>query len=100
MDPIKLERVGVWSGALRRNPEPAAIADAAAELETLGYSALWFPGGQGGDVMGAAEHLLRSTERVPVATGILNIWMHEPAAVAIEHARLQATFPGRFLLGL
>jgi probable F420-dependent oxidoreductase len=35
-----------------------------------------------------------------VATGILNIWMHEPADVAVDHARLTAAHPDRFLLGL
>jgi probable F420-dependent oxidoreductase len=97
---MKLERVGVWSSELRRHPDPGAIADAAAELEQLGYSALWFPGGQGGPVMEAAEHLLASTRRVPVATGILNIWMHDPQEVAVEHARLVREHDGRFLLGL
>jgi probable F420-dependent oxidoreductase len=97
---MELERVGVWSGELRRHPDPGAIASAAAELEELGYSVLWFPGGRGGDVTGAAEHLLASTRRVPVAPGILNVWMHETQDVAADHARLQATYPGRFLLGL
>jgi probable F420-dependent oxidoreductase len=35
-----------------------------------------------------------------VATGILNIWMHEPQEVAVEHARLEREHGGRFLLGL
>jgi probable F420-dependent oxidoreductase len=97
---MKLERVGIWSSELRRHPDPGAIAEAAAELEELGYSALWFPGGQGGEVMEAAEHLLASTQNVPVATGILNIWMHDPQEVATDHARLVREHDGRFLLGL
>jgi probable F420-dependent oxidoreductase len=97
---MDLGRVGIWSSELRRHPDAAAIADAAAELEELGFSALWFPGGQGGAVMEAADHLLASTRRVPVATGILNIWMHEPQDVAVEHARLVREHDGRFLLGL
>jgi probable F420-dependent oxidoreductase len=97
---VDLGRVGIWSSELRRHADAAAIADAAAELEELGYSALWFPGGQGGPVMEAAEHLLEATRRVPVATGILNIWMHEPQDVAVEHARLEREYDGRFLLGL
>ena len=97
---MKLEREGIWSSELRRHPDAGAIAEAAAELEALGYSALWFPGGQGGEVMEAAEHLLKSTSRVPVAPGILNIWMHDPQEVATEHARLVQEHDGRFLLGL
>jgi probable F420-dependent oxidoreductase len=97
---MKLERTGIWSSELRRHPDPGAIAAAAAELEELGYSALWFPGGQGGPVMEAADHLLAATRSVPVATGILNIWMHDPQEVATEHARLEREHDGRFLLGL
>src|SRR3954465_3584145 len=97
---MDLGEIGIWSGELRRHPDAGAIASAAAELEELGYSALWFPGGQGGPVLEAAEHLLASTRRVPVATGILNVWMHDPQEVASEHARLVREYDGRFLLGL
>jgi probable F420-dependent oxidoreductase len=97
---MDLGSIGIWSSELRRHPDAGEIAEAAAELEELGYSALWFPGGQGGPVMEAADHLLTSTKRVPVATGILNIWMHDPQAVAVDHARLVREHDGRFLLGL
>jgi probable F420-dependent oxidoreductase len=35
-----------------------------------------------------------------IATGILNVWQHEPADVAAGHAALTRDFPGRFLLGI
>ena len=35
-----------------------------------------------------------------IATGILNVWQHEPAAAADGYAELDADFPGRFLLGI
>jgi probable F420-dependent oxidoreductase len=35
-----------------------------------------------------------------VAPGILNIWMHDPQDVAVEHARLVREHDDRFLLGL
>ena len=96
---MDLHGTGVWSGALRYGDRPAVL-DAAAELEGLGYSALWVPGGVGGDVFGDCRALLDATERVTVATGILNLWMHEPAEVATGHAALTAAYPGRFLLGV
>ena len=46
--------------AALRYGDPAAAADAAAELESLGYSALWVPD-VGGDVFGAVENLLGAT---------------------------------------
>jgi probable F420-dependent oxidoreductase len=96
---MDLHGTGVWSGALRYG-DRAAARDAAAELEDLGYTALWVPGGVGGDVFGDCAALLDATERVPVATGILNLWMHEPADVAAGHAALTAAHPDRFLLGI
>src|SRR5712692_5379682 len=90
---------GVWSGALR-NGERAAVLDAAAELEELGYGTIWFPGGEH---EGLAEHLssiLQRTRRVVVATGIVNIWTHPPQEIAAEHHALNQAHPGRFLLAL
>jgi probable F420-dependent oxidoreductase len=97
---VELTGTGIWSSELRRHEDPAAIAAAAAELEQLGYTALWIPGGIGGPVLDAADHLLAATQRVVVATGILNIWMHEPLDVAASRAYLDGQYPGRFLLGL
>jgi probable F420-dependent oxidoreductase len=90
--------LGIWSRELRYC-DPDEIVAAAAELEGLGYTALWVPD-VGGEVFEAVERLLAATSRVTIATGILNVWMHEPAEVAEAHARLDADYPGRFLLGL
>jgi probable F420-dependent oxidoreductase len=90
---------GVWSGALR-NGERGAVLDATAELENLGYGTIWFPGGQHA---GLAEHIssiLQRTQRVVVATGIVNIWTHPAAEVAAEHHAITQAYPGRFLLGV
>jgi probable F420-dependent oxidoreductase len=94
-----LGRVGIWSRELRYNPDRHARAAAAAELEELGYSAIFIPDA-GGDVLGEAEHLLAATRHVAIATGVLNIWMHDPAEVASRHAGIRARFGQRFLLGL
>ena len=96
---IDLGKVGVWSRELRYHADVGARAAAAAELEDLGYGALFIPDA-GGDVLGAARHLLAATRRIAVATGILNIWMHDPADVADGCAGLLARFGPRFLLGL
>jgi probable F420-dependent oxidoreductase len=95
-----LGTVGIWSMGLRHHPDEAEITDAAAELEELGYGAIFIPGRAGGDILGAAEILLAGTQRVIVATGILNIWMHDPAEVAGTVHALQARFDSRLLLGL
>jgi probable F420-dependent oxidoreductase len=96
---VELDGVGVWSGALTFGDKDA-IPDVAAELDALGYSALWLPGGAGGPIFEACRRVLDAAPRAVVATGILNLWMHEPADVARGHHELAAAFPGRFLLGV
>jgi probable F420-dependent oxidoreductase len=97
---VQLSGIGIWSGALMRHEDRGAAADAAAELEELGYTALWIPEGAGGPIFEASRQLLDATSRVPVATGILNVWAHEPAEAAAGHANVTAAYPGRFLLGI
>jgi probable F420-dependent oxidoreductase len=96
---MQLSGVGILSVALRFG-DPGEIHDAAAELEELGYSALWIAGGGGGDVLEAASRLLGATSHVAVGTCVLNIWMHDPDEVAAAHARLTSGGSHRFLLGL
>ncbi len=97
---MDLGTTGVWSGPLRRHPDAGKRAEAAAELEELGYGTLWIPGGRGGAVFDDCAVLLAATSRAVVATGILNIWMHDPAEAAADHHRLNERYGGRFLLGL
>jgi probable F420-dependent oxidoreductase len=97
---MRLDGVGIWSPQLRFHEDDGELREAAAELEQLGYSALWIPGRAGGAVFDAAGVLLRATNEVTVATGILNIWMHDPEEAAAERAQLDDAYEGRFLLGL
>jgi probable F420-dependent oxidoreductase len=95
----RLGRIGIWSLELRFG-DPAEAAEAAAELDELGYGALWIPGGVGGDVQGDVDRLLAATRRTTIATGILNVWKHEPADVANWWKSLSPDRQQRLLLGL
>jgi probable F420-dependent oxidoreductase len=95
-----LSGTGVWSGELRRHADRGEAADAAAELEQLGYSALWFPAGDARGGFDTAGELLRATSSVTVATGILSVWVVDPEVCAAERAQLNDAYDGRFLLGL
>jgi probable F420-dependent oxidoreductase len=97
--PVDLGKAGIWSRELRYHPDRGARAAAAAEVEDLGYTAIFIPD-VGGDVLGEVEYLLTATTRISFATGILNIWMHDPADVASGRADLASRFGPRFLLGL
>ncbi|MEV5751905.1 LLM class F420-dependent oxidoreductase [Actinoallomurus sp. NPDC052308] len=92
-------RVGIWSIGFRNDDPSAAneIRDAAAELEELGYGAIWLGGSPG---VHHAVPLLEATSRIVVATGILNIWEYDAADVADRQKAVSAAYPGRFLLGL
>lgn len=95
---MDLAGVGVWTSQLRYGDQ-AESAEAAAELEELGFEALWIPD-VGGPVLDSVALLLQSTKRVVIATGILNLWMQDPAEVAARHASLTAEHGDRFLLGI
>jgi probable F420-dependent oxidoreductase len=95
---MELTGVGVWSSQLRYG-DTSESADAAAELDELGFSALWIPD-VGGPVFDAVGHLLAATKRTVIATGILNLWMHSAGDVAEAYAELTAVHGDRFLLGI
>jgi len=99
----RLGRVGIWSplwtqAAQSGDPERlAAAADAAAELEDLGYGAIWLGSSP---AVAFAGPVLDATRRLAVATGITSIWQYDAATVAGEWAQLEERHAGRFLLGL
>ncbi|MCV7203443.1 LLM class F420-dependent oxidoreductase [Mycolicibacterium peregrinum] len=87
-----LGRYGVWTfGAVQ--PEQAV------EIEKLGYGALWVGGSPAAD-LSFAEPILERTQTLQLATGIVNIWTADAAAVAESFHRIEAAYPGRFLLGV
>lgn len=93
---VSVRRVGIWHGhPAWRGPE---AAEAIAELDELGYGALWLGGADGiwdqlGDLLGASR-------RITLATGITSVWLEPAADVAAHTAALTAAHPGRFLLGI
>jgi probable F420-dependent oxidoreductase len=93
-----LTGTGIWSSALRHG-DAHETAAAAAELESLGFDALWVPD-VGGDVFGAVANLLAATTSAIIATGILNLWMHTATETAEQHAALAAQHGPRFLCGI
>lgn len=95
---MRLHGTGVWSGHMRYG-DPGLIAESAAELDELGYSAIWIPD-VGGDVLESIEVLLRAAPRIGVATGILNVWMQDPVEVAQRRALWNDAWRRRFVLGL
>ena len=96
----RIGRVGVWTFQFDR----MAVADirrAAARIEGIGAGALWIPeSAVSKEVLTHATLLLEATERIPIATGIANIWARDAVAMQNGARTLADAFPGRFILGL
>lgn len=69
------------------------------DIEALGYGAIW-AGGSPPAELDWVESILEATEKLMVATGIVNIWSATAGPVAESFHRIEATHPGRFLLGI
>jgi len=92
-------RIGVWwSGSWHVTADPTL--DVAAELESLGYGALWASGGFEPGLSPLFGQLLASTTGIAVASGIVSMWTGAPADVGPAVADLESRFPDRFLLGI
>ena len=90
--------IGVWTQSQTWQDAPDA-GEAAAEIEDLGFSALWLGGSPSGDLE-LPEALIRATRRLVVGTSIVNIWKDPAAVVAESYHRIAGASPDRFVLGL
>jgi probable F420-dependent oxidoreductase len=94
--PVMVGRVGIWAGSWLLRGQ--AGAEAAAEVEGLGFGAVWL-GGSSGDLV-VVNELLAATRRLVVATGIVNVWTEPSASTAQAYATTSAAYPERVLLGI
>jgi probable F420-dependent oxidoreductase len=88
----------VWSFELRYF-DPTEVATAAAELESLGYTAAWLPD-VGGDLFTPFGNLLSATSTMTIASGVLNVWHHTPAEVGTWWHGLPEEQRDRVLIGV
>jgi probable F420-dependent oxidoreductase len=94
-----LPPIGIWTGALDSVPMREA-QELAAEIEELGFGALWIPEVAGRDVMFSLGMLLSATEHLIGATGIASIWARDAVTMTGGVKGLTEAFPERVLLGL
>ena len=90
---MDLGRYGVFGHSSILTPERARA------FESLGYGTVWQGGSPPAD-LAHAEAMLDATTTLKVATGIVNVWTADAAAVARSYHRIEAKHPGRFLLGI
>lgn len=77
--------------------DAGAAADAAAELEELGFGAVWI---RGPAFFERAAALLAATRRLVVASSVFSIWGEPPERLARAAAELEQRHPKRVLLGV
>jgi probable F420-dependent oxidoreductase len=77
----------------------AATPEQAQEIERLGYGTIWI-GGSPPAELSFVEPLLEATTTLKVGTSIVNIWTAAAQPVADSFHRINAAYPGRFVLGI
>ena len=93
--------IGLWISSSDLNFVPAPQArEVVAEIEELGYAALWFGEALGREAFTNASMFLSATSRLMVATGIANIFVRDAWATNAAAKTLAGAFPERFVLGL
>ena len=90
---------GIWTFNLDLVPSSQAI-EHVAELEELGFGAVWIPEAVGREPFASAAILLRGGEHIVVATGIAGIYSRDAMTAAAGQKTLAEAYPDRFLLGL
>jgi alkanesulfonate monooxygenase SsuD/methylene tetrahydromethanopterin reductase-like flavin-dependent oxidoreductase (luciferase family) len=98
-DQAVLGEVGLWSSDLNALTAPE-VKVAVAEIEELGYAALWFGEGKGSEASTNASMLLAATSRLVMSTGIPNIFVRVAWATNAAAKTLASAYPDRFVLGL
>ncbi|HLW95189.1 MAG TPA: TIGR03620 family F420-dependent LLM class oxidoreductase [Solirubrobacteraceae bacterium] len=93
---MRLGEIGIWTAYRAIGEENAG--EAARLAEELGFGAFWLGGSPR---LATVRPLLEATNRIAVATGIVNVWGYEPAELAAEYADLVASgYAERLLVGI
>ena len=96
---MDLGRVGLWQYQLDQVPS-ARSQEVAAEIEELGYGAIWIPEMVGRESFVNSTLLLSGTQRIVIATGIASIWARDALNANSALHTITEAFPERFLMGL
>ncbi|MBI3648716.1 MAG: TIGR03620 family F420-dependent LLM class oxidoreductase [Actinobacteria bacterium] len=96
----RLGRIGAWTFAFDALPA-WRVREVAAEIESLGFGALWVPEGSASrEIFAHMSLLLSATERITVGSGIANITLRHPHAMASGARTLADAYGERVVLGI
>lgn len=91
--------IGIWTFAFD-GKKIDEVRTAAREVESLGFTALWFGEYRGREAFTQAALLLEATTTLTVATGIARFSERSAASAEAAGRTLAEAYPGRFTLGL
>ncbi len=96
---MELGRIGLWTAQL--DLQPMAVAQATvAEIESLGFGAIWVPEAVCREPFANVALLLSGGTRIAVGTGIASIHARTAMTMQAGWKTISEAFPGRFVLGL
>jgi probable F420-dependent oxidoreductase len=96
---MHLGSLGLWTFQLDIQPM-ARAQEAIAELEELGYGAVWVPEAVGREPFANSALLLSATQRIVLATGIASLHARTAMTMQAGWKTISEAFPDRFLLGI
>ncbi|MEI7507706.1 MAG: TIGR03620 family F420-dependent LLM class oxidoreductase, partial [Actinomycetes bacterium] len=94
-----LGKLGIWTFQLDMQPMKEA-QKVAAQIEELGFGAVWVPEAVGREPFASCGLLLSATEKLIMATGIASLHARSAMTMAAGQKTLTEAFPDRFLLGI
>ena len=86
--------IGVWTFA-QETVSAEQSGDIAAELESLGYAAMWLPEAWSREAFTNAGLMLAATSSMTIATGIANIYARDAVSANNAAKTLNAAYGGR-----
>jgi probable F420-dependent oxidoreductase len=95
----RLGRLGIWTFSLDMQPM-ATAQQAVAQLDELGFGAVWVPEAVGREPFANAALLLSATTRMAVATGIASLHARTAMTMNAGWQTLSEAFGERFILGV
>ena len=92
-------RVGLWSADFDLQPM-AKAQEAIAEVEEMGYGAVWVPEAVLREPFASTALLLSATKKIVLATGIASLHARTAQTMQAGWKTLAEAFPERFVLGI
>ena len=96
---MNLGRIGLWAADFDLQPM-AKSQEAIAQVEEMGYGAVWVPEAVIREPFASTALLLSATKKIVLATGIASLHARTAQTMQAGWKTLTEAFPDRFLLGI